>query len=258
MSGVSRVAVIFILLLVPAGAWAAHPLITDDSETQGTGKFQIELNGEWATDKRNTASGTVREKSTQVSAILSAGVRENVDLVLTMPYQWIDVRDPIIGNVREGGLGDSKFEVKWRFLERSGWSFGLKPGIILPTGDDDKGLGAGKVGYSTYLISQWEREPWKLLMNIGYIRNENNLDERQDLWHASLAAEYEVVEHLELVGNIGVETSTDKGSAASSAFLVAGLIYEMRKNLDLALGVKYGLNKSETDFSLLPGIAVRF
>ncbi len=245
-------------MFMASEARAAHPLITDDTETQGTGKFQIELNGEWATDKRNTASGTVREKGAQVSAILSAGVRENIDFVLSTPYQRTEVRDAVSGSVREDGLGDSKFEMKWRFLERSGWSFGLKPGIILPTGDDDKGLGAGKVGYSTFFISQWEHKPWEILMNLGYIRNENNLDERQDLWHASFAAEYEIAKHLELVGNIGIETSADKGIASDPMFLILGVICEIRENLDVALGVKYGLNKSETDFSLLPGIALRF
>ncbi len=251
-------AVLLVLLSTASSLWATHPLITDDSETQGTGKFQLELNGEWATDKQSTTAGTVREKGAHVSAILSAGVRENVDLVLTTPYQWIEAQDTASGSARQEGFGDSTFEVKWRFLERSGWSFGIKPGIIVPTGDDDKGLGAGKVGYSAYFISQWEREPWKLLMNFGYKRHENNIDERQDLWNASLAAEYEIVQHLALAGNIGVETSADKGTAATPAFLIVGLIYEMRKDLDLALGVKYGLNRSETDFSLLPGIAVRF
>ncbi len=249
---------VLLVLSIASSTWATHPLITDDSETQGTGRFQLELNGEWATDKENTAPGTVREKGAHLSTILSAGVRENVDLVLTVPYQWIEVRDTAFGSVRQDGFGDSTFEVKWRFLERSDWSFGLKPGVILPTGDDGKGLGAGKVGYSTFFISQWKREPWQILMNLGYKRHENDLDERQDLWHASLAAEYEIVEHLELAGNIGVETSTDKGTASTPAFLIVGLIHEMRKNLDLALGFKYGLNKSETDFSLLPGIAVRF
>lgn len=253
-----RGCIICAIMLVPAAAWAAHPLITDDTGTQGTGKFQLEFNGEWVTDKENTVDGTVREKGTQISTIISAGVRENIDLVLTTPYQWIDVRDPVAGRVREDGIGDTVFEVKWRFFERSGWSFGLKPGVIIPTGNDEKGLGAGKIGYSTFVISQWEREPWEFIVNFGYLRNENNLDERQDLWHASLAAEYEIVEHLELVGNIGVETSTDKGPATDPAFLILGIIYEIRENLDLALGVKYGLNKSETDFSVLPGIAMRF
>jgi hypothetical protein len=33
--------------------------------------------------------------------------------------------------------------VKWRFYEKDGLSFAIKPGIILPTGEEDKGLGDG-------------------------------------------------------------------------------------------------------------------
>jgi len=249
---------VLLVLLTVSAARAAHPLITDDTGTQGKGKFQIELNGDWATDKENAVDGTVREKGTKVSGILSAGVRENIDLVLSTPYQWVDVREPNIGRAREDGFGDTVFEVKWRFFEQKGWSLGIKPGIIIPTADDEDGLGAGKVGYSTYFIAQREQKPWEFLMNLGYKRNENKLDERLDLWHASLAAEYEIAEHLDLVGNIGIETSADKGSATDPAVLILGVIYEVRENLDVALGVKYGLNKSGTDFSVLPGIAVRF
>jgi len=246
-----------VLAFAGSSAWAAHPLITDDPETQGTGKFQLEINGEWATDKENSVAGTTRETGTQAAAIFSAGVRENIDLVLTTPYQWVEVRDPAV-RVREDGVGDTTLEVKWRFFERSGWSFGLKPGVTIPTGNDEKGLGAGKVGYGLHLISSVEKEPWTLLLNLGYVRNENRLDERQDLWRASLAAEYEIVEHLELVADIGVETNRDRGPATDTAFLIVGFIYEMQDNIDLALGVKYGLNKSETDFSVLPGVTVRF
>lgn len=32
-------------------SYAAHPLITDDTGTQGKGKFQIEVNSEFAYDK---------------------------------------------------------------------------------------------------------------------------------------------------------------------------------------------------------------
>jgi len=35
------------LLLIAYPSWAAHPLITDDTGTQGKGKFQLELNGQY-------------------------------------------------------------------------------------------------------------------------------------------------------------------------------------------------------------------
>jgi hypothetical protein len=32
---------------IACASWAAHPLITDDAGTQGKGKFQLELNGQY-------------------------------------------------------------------------------------------------------------------------------------------------------------------------------------------------------------------
>lgn len=39
--------VIAAVVLTSGTAFAAHPLITDDTGTQGQGKFQLEVNGEW-------------------------------------------------------------------------------------------------------------------------------------------------------------------------------------------------------------------
>jgi hypothetical protein len=39
------------VLLVHAIAWGAHPLITDDAGTQGKGKFQFEVSGQYDSDK---------------------------------------------------------------------------------------------------------------------------------------------------------------------------------------------------------------
>jgi hypothetical protein len=101
-------------------------------------------------------------------------------------------------------------EVKWRFLEKDGFALALKPGVILPSGNDQKGLGAGKTGYGAFLIASKELEPFTVLLNIGYIRNENKGEERVELWRLSAAAIYEATEHLKLVADIGQATSIDK------------------------------------------------
>lgn len=249
---------LYAALLTPAAAWAAHPLVTDDTGTQGKGKFQLEVNGQHDSDKETVGGVSVKSTGGQAGTTLSYGVIENADLVLNVPYRWGKVTEDGASVYDEKGLSDISFEVKWRFFEKDGISFGLKPGISFPTGDDEKGLGTGKTGYHVFLIGSKEAAPWAFHANLGYIRNENKTEEEKDLWHVSLATTWEVVKDLRLVGNIGMGKNADKSADNDPSFLIAGVIYSVSENSDLDAGVKYGLNSSETDLSLMVGAAFRF
>jgi hypothetical protein len=246
------------VLFVPAVAWAAHPLITDDSGTQGKGKFQLEVNGQYDSDKETVAGVSNKSTGGQVGATLSYGIIENVDLILNVAYVWGKLEEEGRAVYDEKGISDTTLALKWRFFEKEGWSFALKPGVSFPTGDENKGLGSGKTGYHVFLIASKEVASWAFHANLGYIQNENKFDEEKNLWHASLATTYEVVKDLKVVGNIGIERSPDKTVNNDPAFIVGGVIYSVSKNLDLDFGVKYGLSSSETDLSVLAGIAFRF
>ena len=239
-------------------AMAAHPLITDDTATQGKGKFQIEFNSEFTSDKDTVEEVTTRQKGGEVSTIFSYGMTDRLDLVIGLPYQWSMVKENDEISSRENGLSDLSVEMKWRFWETKGLSFALKPGVTFPTGNDESGLGTGKVTGSFHFITTAEIEPWAFHFNAGYMRNENKLDERKDLWHLSLAAEVEVLKDLKLVGNLGVERSPDRHSNRHPSFILGGMIYSITEWLDVDLGIKGGLNDVETDFTFLAGLAVRF
>ena len=101
------------------------------------------------------------------------------------------------------GFSDVAIEAKWRFFEKNGFSMALKPGITLPTGNEEKDLGNGRSTYYLYFITSKEIEPWSFHLNLAYFRNENKGDDRNDLWHASLASTFEVIKDLKLVGDIG-------------------------------------------------------
>lgn len=246
------------VLFAPAVTWAAHPLITDDSGTQGKDKFQLEVNGQYNSDQERVAGLSVQSTGGQVGATLSYGITANADLILSVAYLWGRVEEEGGAVYDEKGISDTNLALKWRFFEKEGWSFALKPGVSLPTGDENKGLGTGKTGYHVFLIASKEAASWAFHANLGYIRNENKLDEEKNIWHASLATTYEVVKDLKVVGNIGIERSPDKTSNNDPAFLIGGVIYSVSKNFDLDFGVKYGLSSSETDLSVLAGIAFRF
>lgn len=247
------------MMLVYQGvAFAAHPLITDDAGTQGKGKFQIELNGEFTYDKEIGLGGTTREAGGEVAAIISYGIIDTIDIVLCVPYQWTKVKVEGVTISDEDGISDISLEGKWRFYDKNRLSFAVKPGITFPTGNEERGLGAGRATYSMFFINTIEVEPLAIHINLGYTRNENKVDERKDIWHASLASEAQIIKDLKAVGNIGVERNPDKSSGTPPAFILGGLIYSIFENLDVDLGFKVGLNKPETDYSILAGIALRF
>ena len=246
------------LLFIACPSWAAHPLITDDTGTQGKGKFQLELNGQYDWDKDNSEDVSVRSTGGQALAMLSYGIAENVDLILGLPYLWGKAEANEITVYDEKGIGDATLEAKWRLFEKDGFSMALKPGISFPTGNDDKGLGTGKLGGHIFLIGSKELGSWAFHANLGYIRNENDADERKDIWHASLAATWEVVKNLKLAADIGVERNTEEESSNNPAFLIGGIIYSITENLDVDLGVKYGLTEPEADISAMAGVTFRF
>jgi hypothetical protein len=237
---------LFLCLCTGGNSYAAHPLISDDAGTTGTGKFNLEVNAEYANDNGDS--------ETQLAATLSAGIRENIDLVATLPYLFTRI-DEGAETLKQDGLSDLSLEVKWRFYEKDGLSFALKPGIVLPTGDEDKGLGDGKAAYSLHLLTTKELDPVTLHLDLGYIKNGKEL---RDIWHYSLAAEYAVSKPLTLVANIGGETNPERESNVHPLFLLGGMIYKINDNISFDFGLKTGLNKAEADYTVLAGIILDF
>ena len=119
-------ALAILIASVPA-ARAAHPLITEDTGTQGKGRWQLEAFGE---EGRERATGT---RLKQVGAVLSHGIAGSTDLQFGLPW------------IASGahGIGDASLDLKWRYFEKDALSLGLKPGVTLPTGNQGAGRGTG-------------------------------------------------------------------------------------------------------------------
>jgi len=259
--GVRMLTVTCAVLFALAGmTYAAHPLITDDTGTQGRGKYQFEFIGACGHDKENGVTTDTLVMPTV--PVLSYGMADTVDLVFGISYLRIETKQNG-ATTAEGGISDASVQLKWRFYEKDGLSFAVKPGVTLPTGDENKGLGNGKASYSMFFITTKELQPWAFHLNIGFIHDEFDLqaDEdayRKDIWHASLASELKIVKDLKAVANTGIERNSDKTSNTDPAFLLGGLIYSITENIDVDFGVKGGLTKPEIDISYLAGITWRF
>jgi hypothetical protein len=282
-------------LVLSHQAFALHPMITDDAITQGKGVFQLELNYQYSRDKYLEISRDpkelleselegqsvfgkryVREGVHQAGIGLSYGIIDPLDINVGVPYQNAYTRErhqfyfgPLQGfYLREhetaDGLSDVNLEFKWKFYEFNVLSLALKPGFVLPTGNYEKGLGAGKFGGYAYFIGTMDLKQVLMHLNLGYIRNQNRINEREDLWHASLGFEIWLLkDYLRLAANAGFERNRDKRSNVQDAFLLAGLIGSPSQTCDLDIGFKYsiqgkGWESPGPDVTVLAGATVWF
>ena len=249
----AKIILMITLILISTPALAAHPLISDDTGTQGKGNFQLELNGEFG---HSDGDGLKRD-AISVNSVLSYGILDQLDVVLGIPY--LQVRTEGFGTATtERGISDTSIEVKWSFYEKDGFSLALKPGLLFPTGDESKDLGNGKVNYSFFFIGTKELEPWAFHLNLGYRRHENNRDERKEIWHASLATEFNLTKNLKAVANLGTERNPDPSSDRHPAFILGGFIYSLNEKINIDLGANLGLNRVDNYYSILAGISFRF
>lgn len=253
------------LFLFSANAFATHPLITDDTSLQGKGKFQIEMNSGFSTDKTVTAGLSVEERGAEGGAALSYGVTDKIDLVLGLSHHWHRIKEGGVNTLNESGIGDMKVEFKCLCFEseESGMSIALKPALSVPTGNERKGLGSGALSGGVTVIATHQSRLGALHGNLGYSRNEYGLKEnneaaRNDIWHASLAAEINLTKNIRTVANLGVKTNEDNTSRIHPVFLIGGLICSIDEKLDIDLGLKCGLNEAETDSTLLAGVTAWF
>ncbi|HLE41745.1 MAG TPA: transporter [Nitrospirota bacterium] len=253
MSGVSRVAVILILLLVPAAAWAAHPLDVEDAETEGKGRYSLEFTGDYVKDNGMT--------STETTVTITAGAAEDTDLSLEVPYLLLNP-SPETGR-HEAGFSDLRLKLKHRFYETPDeQSLAYLIHADLPTGDEKKGLGSGKVEWGGRLIGTKEWDRLELHLNAGYESHGSALKKGDfTLEYAvsyGLAAEYEITEPFELVVEVSGERRKQDGQFSRPLFLLGGAIYELSESWYVDVGLRAGLNTDAEDYALLAGVAYGF
>jgi outer membrane putative beta-barrel porin/alpha-amylase len=233
-------------------SYSAHPLVTEDTGTQGRGKFQLELQFERARDHEVDTT----ELSSNFATVLSYGFHPAADVIVTLPYERASTTvDGDTSKVR--GRGDAAVDIKWRFYEHDNVSLAFKSGVALPTGDETRGLGTGKSNVSALLIASFSLEPIELHVSGGYIGNRNVADEKKHIRQISVGGWYAAGD-LKFAADVGTYTTVDRTLNRSTSFGILGLIYSPTETLDLDVGVKWGLTDPEVDRALLAGVTLRF
>lgn len=135
----------------PVTVHAAHPPLTEDTGTQGTGHYQMELTHDLSTDR--DAGAKIRSRS--INGVLSVGLTDDLDVIIALPHERLTERTDAT-KTTASGYADMEIAAKWRFYEEGALSFALRPGLGLPTGNEDEGLSSGHV---TPACSPYRRTP---------------------------------------------------------------------------------------------------
>lgn len=240
---------LFNILSVPT-VHAAHPLITEDTGTQGSGNGQLELTYDLS---RFEQPGT-RQTAEASALVLSYGLGDTLDAIVSIPYSRVR---PDSASATHG-VGDVEFGAKWRFYENGSLSLALRSGITVTTGNERNDLGAGRPAQSVFAAATHTTGPWAWHLHAGYTHNHNNVGERESIRHVSLAATRRFGERLQLVTDFNRETNPDRSSGEPLTSAVIGLIYSLNKDFDLDIGYRAGLTEATPDHALLFGITARF
>ncbi len=248
-----RVLAALLWTLSPLAARAAHPLITEDTGTQGQGNFQLEFTGEQASLRESGAT----QRSTLTTAALGYGVVDRVDVIFTLPHLRLG-SSAANGTPGAQGLTDLGLDVKWRFYEKEKLSLAFKPGVTFPSGDDTRNLGTGEYTWSAYFTTSYESAPWTWHLHLGHVHHNNTFNERENIWHASAAVVRQLGETLKLVLDTGIDTNTDHGAKADPVFLITGLIYTPHPNFDVDAGYRLESADSWRARTLLAGLTLRW
>jgi hypothetical protein len=239
-----RYALAALALACTVSAFAAHPLITEETGTQGSGRFEFENGFQWTRER------DLREF--EYGPQLSYGALGNLDLIVRPT--WVEQRTiASAGGGRESGVGDTALDVKWRFLEREPWSFGTRAGIALPTGNRDKDLGAGRASLHALLIATLEVDALAVHANAGYTRSGDD-SEKRDQFLAALAAVWTAHERVKVTLDVATMSNSDPTRSTWPAVVRAGTIVTIAQGLDVDAGYQTRLDRAAPERIVLVGV----
>jgi hypothetical protein len=218
------------LLMSASPAFAYHPLISDDTGTQGSGGNLIEVGFDYA---RSQEAG-ITDTSRTIPLTYTHGIEDNLDIFVGVSRQL----NPATG-WRNTLLG-----AKWRFYEnpQNRFSLAIKPEILLPVSASREaaGLGNGEISFAMTFILTKETTFGELHLNLAAQRNnfdDHTNSDRRNLYRVSLAPVWHVSDNWKLAFDAGLTTNPDSGMKSHTGYMELGAIYSPDENLDFSLGL---------------------
>lgn len=240
-SGVAAL-VMIVALGLPSPASAGPPFITDDPGPVDFGHWEITGFSAGAIGK-NDASGW----GPAVEINYGAAPNLQLHVIGTIAYD-----DPS-GGSRQMGIGDTELGAKYRFLtpgDDDWWpQVGVFPLLEVPTGNQQRGLGAGYLQAFLPVWIQKDWGKWTTYAGGGYWVNPGFGN--QNYWFTGAVLQRQVTDKLALGGEVFFQTSPLVGRSGSAGFNLGG-IYDFTEHYHLLLsagrgGLLYAVDSAVTN-----------
>jgi hypothetical protein len=183
-------------------------LAIDDADPADVGQFEFEAGAAYEHDSDC--------KHWDVPFGLTYGVIRSVEIGVGFGGQFEERTERLDDGreecTREHGIGDLTLGAKWQFLESCplGARHAIVPSVKFPTADEDRELGSGKTDYDlTWVASRALGEKAGVHLNVGYSWIGGSDD---DVLHYGMAADYQILEAVQWVGEVFAERETASGS----------------------------------------------
>ena len=234
-------------LAIADPAQAAHPIISEDPGTQGTGGLEVEIG--FAASRGEPGGG----RGSQLATQLAWGLAPTLDVLVVPRYLWLRPADAS----RERGVGDTSLDLKWRFVEIDKVQVAVRAGVELPTGDAPRGLGADGTGFHAVLALAFDAEPVQWLVNVGYARA-RTAGERTHLPFASTAVVIPAEGAVRTFVEVAAQANSDPARSTWPAVARTGLIWKVADGVDLDVGLEGRLNRAAPRTTVLAGATFRW
>ena len=234
------------LALAAPAAFAAHPLQTEDTGTQGARNVELE-NGL----SRARFDGTTL---TTYQPQVSMGLAPTVDVIVQPSLAWLQAP----AQAAVSGFGDTNIDAKWRFWGSDPWSFGIRAGLQAPTSQHGLGLPRGQVSEHALLAATWDAAPTTVHANVGVTRVPRAPGTRATVAHLSAALMQALDERLILTLDGEVDQDPDPSRKAWPGSLLAGAIWTARPGLDLDVGYQRSFSAQPANRQWMAGLTYRF
>jgi hypothetical protein len=241
--------IITVCCLAPVAVFAGqqHPLITDMAQTVAPSKFEAETAVEY--HSYDSASVFVLQET------VTGGIIPKLDAFITLPF--LSVNPDASGADTESGLSDVTVGVKYNFMNVNKTALSVKPFLVLPVGDENKGLGEGGVGIGAVAIASIELDKQITIDANLMLKHQEQDHDSYNEFGLSVAGKYLASRDVKMVAELALSNSDAPGSDLQ-AIVTAGAIIAVQKNIDVDCGLRVGLTDDSEDYALLAGVTFKF